>query len=320
MTITINTTQKTVTEYMDAAQLYTSNGMKPIIQRHCEFLRERPYGTLHGRLVPIILIATGGYIGFHTASKVAEKFNLKKEKPFLQGGGVVIGCSVGAYVYTFANEKSMFFKTWKFLKINSLTNNFIFEKHVNDEFLNQFTDCIHYTPLKVPVRLSTGHLIDLDTLKKIVPDKNGDVLCPHTREKLDLNYPKIDLEIHTLILKRCQYLLQKDLPQLDPKSDEYEATKLQLQVIESQLCVSHEMHLKGLDQLHSEGGITTSERNILKNQFFTHFGTDAIGKADPENGVDAHVMNFSLDWKKIITNHSKLIFKSTPATQFMEDV
>jgi hypothetical protein len=219
-----------------------------------------------------------------------------------------------------SKNKDLFFKAWKFLKISRITNDFVFKNHENDEFLNQFVDCIHYTPIKIPVRLSTGHLIDLDTLKKVQPDKNGDILCPHTREKLDLKNPNIDLELHTLILKRSQYLLQQDLNNLEPDSIEYTSAQLQLQVLEKQLCISHERHLKGLDQLHSEGKITAVELNRLKVQFYQHFEADPTGKADPENDVEAHVMNFNLNWKTIIQNHSKIIFKGTPPTQFMEDL
>ena len=214
----------------------------------------------------------------------------------------------------------MFFKTWKMLRLESITNSFVFSKHENDEFLNQFIDCIHYTTIKVPVRLATGHLMDLDTLKNLKPNSDGDYLCPHTRAKLDLNRPNIDLELHTLIMKRMQFLLQHDLAQLDPNSTDYHATKLQLDAVEGRLVAVHEQHIKGLEALQSEGRITVVECNRLRSQFFQRFGEDPVGKADPENGVDAHVMDFNLNWKKIISDHSKVIFKGTPSTQFMEDV
>ena len=213
-----------------------------------------------------------------------------------------------------------FFKTWKFLKLSSITNDFVFNNHEKDEFVKQFVDCIHYTPLKVPVRLVTGHLIDLDSLKSIRPNENGDILCPHTRKKLDLNNPRIDLELGALILKRFQYLLQQDLNKLDANSESYHSMQLQLKVIEAQLGVFHERHIKGLEQLQEEGKITSIEMNRLQNQFYNHFGTDPVENADPENGYDAHVMDFTLNWKKIISDHSKITFKGTPPTQFMEDV
>lgn len=306
--------------YIDLNQLYTSGNIKHIIMRQCEFLRARPYGTLHGRLLPVSLMLTGGFVGYCAATKAAEMIKTEKGKPVLQSTGMVIGCGAGVYIYTTLIEKDLFFKTWKFLRLSSITNDFIFKNHEKDDFLNQFVDCLHYTPLKVPVRLATGHLIDLDSLKSIRPDKNGDILCPHTREKLDLNHPRIDLELGTLILKRCQYLLQQDLNKLDANSESYQATQLQLKVVEAQLEVLHEKHIKGLEQLQSEGKITNVEFNLLQFQFYSFFGVVPAGHADPERGIDTHIMDFNLNWKKIISDHSKMIFKGTPPTQFLEDV
>ncbi len=308
-----------LTTYKNLTEFYTSDAFKPILERHYEYLRERPYGGLHGRLLPISLVVAGGFVGFAATTKAADAFKIEKGKPILQSGGVILGCSAGVYIYINLNERDAFFKTWKFLKLSTITNDFISKNHEKDEFLNQFNDCINYTPIKIPVRLSTGHLIDLDTLLNIRPDKDGNVVCPHTREILDLDHPNIDLELNALILKRYQHLLQQDLGKLEENSSDYILTKLQLEVVENQLKVSYEKHLKGLDHLHSEGKLTFAELNGLRVQFYNYFGADPIGNEDKENGISTHVMNFNLNWKQIISAHGKLIFKGTPATQFYED-
>jgi hypothetical protein len=320
MTQKISPNQCDPANYIELTQFYTSHTLKYIVKRHCEYLRERPYGTLSGRLIPIACVATGGILGFCAATYAAEKLKAEKATPILQSTGFVAGCAVGAYIYTTVNEMNLFYKTWKFLIIRSITNAIVFKNHEKDEFLNQFLDCIHYTPIKVPVRLSSGHLIDLDTLKNIRPNSNGDIVCPHTRKNLDLNNPNIDLELYTLILKRVQFLLQKDLSNLDTSSDLYNATKLQLKNVEEQLNVSHRKHLKGLEQLHSDKEITDLQLNRLRIQFYNLFGGDPVGNADPENESEAHVMDFSLDWKKILIQNNKVIFRGTPPTQFVDDI
>lgn len=305
--------------YKQLTELYTSDALKPILKRHYEYLRERPYGGLHGRLLPISLVVAGGFLGFTAATKAGDTLKIEKGKPILQGGGVVLGCSAGAYVYINVKERDIFFKTWKFVKLSAITNDFILKNHEKDEFLNQFNDCINYTPLKIPVRLSTGHLMDFDTLSNLKPDQDGNVLCPHTREKLDLDHPNIDLELLTLIFKRYQYLLQQDLDKFEENSNDYVLAKSQLEDVENQLKVTYEKHLKGLENLHAEGKLTFAELNSLRAQFYMNFGANPNGKEDEEHGTPAHVMNFNLNWKKIISTHSKLIFKGTPATQFHED-
>jgi hypothetical protein len=95
---------------------------------------------------------------------------------------------------------------------------------------------------------------------------------------------------------------------------------MQLDIIESKLSVNYTTHLQGLDNLHSKGKITSVELNHLRFQFYNYFGTEPIGTGNSENGMVSHVMDFNLDWKKIISDHSKIIFKGTPATQFFEEV
>ncbi len=306
--------------YIDLNELYTSKGLKFIVRRQCQYLQENPYGGLSDRIVPIMLITAGGFLGYQAATKAADQFNIEKGRPVLQGAGVVIGCGAGVYLYTQIKERSVFFKAWKDLKLQEATNACIFEKFKDDSFLNQFIDCIHYTILKVPVRLVTGHLIDLDTFYSIQPNGNGDIVCPHTRQKLDLSNPNIDFEMQSLILKRTQYLLKEEISNLDEKSPECKAAKMQLEEVENRLNKTYTKHLQGLDQLLREGKITQPECNRLRFQFYTYFGIEPSGKADLENGVEPHEMNFGLEWKKIITEHSKLIFKGTPPTQFMEEV
>lgn len=307
--------------YIDLNQLYTSYGFKHIIRRHCEYVRENPYGNLIGRALPLTLITAGGIAGFAAGTHAANILKVEKEKKIvLQGGGTILGGIAGGFVYLGVTESELFFKTWKFLKITHTTLEFVFKNHEKDEFLNQFLDCVHYTPLVVPVRLSTGHLIDLDTIKNIKPNENGEILCPHTRETLDLKNLKIDLELYTIILKRFQYLLQQDLTNFHPDSDDYKATELQLDVIEKNISSIYEKHLKGLEQLRLVGKITLIEYTNLVAQFVNHFGINPTGKGDLENEIEPHTMDFSLNWKDIIKKHSKIVFKGTPETQFIEDI
>lgn len=320
MTYSINHNQHDFSTYTELYQPYSSDIWKDIIKLHCAYLRERPYGTLNGRLIPIVYIAGGSFLGYLAATKIAERLQIEKGRPLLQASGAVAGGTFGVYHYITCNEKDIFFKTWKFLKLSSIFNEFIFKNIENDTFLNKFLDCIHYTPLRVSVRLATGHLVDLDTLRNIKPDENGDTLCPHTRDKLNLNNPNIDLELQLLIFKRVQYLIQQDMVNVDQSSEKYNLLKLQLDFIEKQICFCHEKYLKGLEILHSDGRITRDELNRLRAQFYQYFGFYAIGNADEENEVVPHVMNFDLDWKKIIINHSKVVFKGTPPTQFIENI
>ena len=199
-----------------------------------------------------------------------------------------------------------------------MTNDFVFETYKDDPFLNQLVDCISYNPLKVPVRLPTGYLIDLDNVKELPRDDDEDIICPHTRGKLDLNNLNVDLELHTLILKRVQYLLQNDLEKADPETPLHSTLEMQLKVIEKQLEVSFYKHLNGLEHLHKIGILTTLELNTLRAQFYNHFGVEPLGKKDAEKNTKAHTMNFGLNWKEIITEHSKLIFKGAMPTQFID--
>lgn len=304
--------------HIDLRQLYTSDGLKFIVARQIEFFRERPYGTLNGRLIPLMLITAGGIIGFHAATKAAEMLKIKRGVTVLQGGGTVMGCAAGAYAYASLNEKNIFFQTWKFLKISSQTNDFVFEKYKDDLFLNQFVDCISYNPLKVPVRLPTGYLIDLDNVKELPRDADEDTICPHTRGKLDINNLNVDLELHTLILKRVQYLLQSDLDKAAPETEAHSMLEMQLKVIEKQLEVSFYKHLNGLKHLHKIDRLTSVESNRLHLQFFSHFGVEPLGKKNAEKNIEAHTMDFDLNWKEIITEHSKIIFKGSMPTQFVE--
>ena len=95
--------------YINLNQLYSSDSIKHIIKRQCEFLRKRPYGTLYGRLLPISLMLTGGFVGYCAAIKTAEMFKIKKGSAVLQGTGVVVGCGAGAYIYTTIIERDLFF-------------------------------------------------------------------------------------------------------------------------------------------------------------------------------------------------------------------
>ncbi len=307
-----------INPHIDLKQLYTSDGLKFIVARQIEFFRERPYGTLNGRLIPLMLITAGGIIGFQAATKAAEMLKIKRGVIVLQGGGTVMGCAAGAYAYASLNEKNIFFQTWKFLKISSQTNDFVFEKYKDDLFLNKFVDCISYNPLKVPVRLPTGYLIDLDNVKELPRDENEDTICPHTRGKLDINNLNVDLELHTLILKRIQYLLQTDIDKTAPETEAHSMLEMQLKVIEKQLEVSFYKHLNGLEHLHKIDRLTTVELNTLRSQFYNLFGVEPLGKKNAEKNIEAHTMNFNLNWKEIITEHSKVIFKGSMPTQFSE--
>jgi hypothetical protein len=64
--------------YIDLNEFYTSKGFKCIIKRQCQYLRENPYGGLSDRMVPIMLITAGGFIGYQAATRAAEQFNIEK--------------------------------------------------------------------------------------------------------------------------------------------------------------------------------------------------------------------------------------------------
>lgn len=306
--------------YVNLHNLYYSCGIKQVVSRHCEYLREHPYGTFNGAIAPISLVVTGGALGFMTGSMASEKVDSKPGKVILQSIGVVAGGISGALLYVKIKENNLFFKTWKFLKMEAITNEMVAKRFENDEFLNKFLDCIHYSSLSVPVRLPTGHLVDLNTLKQLRQVQDGIVTCPHTRQRLDTKNPNIDLELYVLIKKRHQFLLKQELAALDPSSMESQSISSQLDVIEKQLCLSHQKHLKGLYNLHSSGKISDVEMNRLVAKFYENFGVDPIGNPDEENDIKVHIMDFDKDWKRILTNNSKIIFRGNPETQFVDNV
>lgn len=73
-----------------------------------------------------------------------------------------------------------------------------------------------------------------------------------------------------------------------------------------------------MDVLFLERKISEAELTRLRYQFYSRFGVDPVGKADPEIGIEARVMDFNLDWKNILTQNSRLIFRGTPSTDFAE--
>lgn len=122
MTSQVNSALKPCT-YIDFNQVYTSYGFKQIIQRHCEYVRERPYGALNGRILPMALIAAGGVVGFAAGTQVAKTFEIeKKEKIALQGSCTILGGVAGASIYISIAETNLFFKTWKLLKLTVVLN------------------------------------------------------------------------------------------------------------------------------------------------------------------------------------------------------
>jgi hypothetical protein len=309
-----------IQEYLRISDIYSLKAFGYIVQRQCEYLTTNPYCRLSERMAPFAWMAAGGLVGFKVATQAANQFQLEKEKPVLQGAGTVIGGGVGVYLYTQLKEKDLFFQAWADLQLEQISEPHIAEKCKNDPFLTQFVGSIQETMIKVPVRLRSGHLIDLSTFKAMHPDRDGHFLCPYTREPLDLGNPTIDLELYALILKRTQYLLREEAAQLEPNSVEYRYGVRLAEVVDAKLASVYTKHLEGINQLQASQAITEQEARILQSQFYTYFGVDPTGKADPEHHVEAHEMDFSLDWKQIISDHSKILFKGTPPTQFMPSV
>ena len=306
--------------YVPIHGFYSSATLKNLIQRHCFYMRQSPYSNLKDRILPLVWMAAGGAAGFWVATKVANEMKLTNSRPAVQGGGTIMGCCVGAYAYACIKEGDLFFKTWKELRLNAITDLFLGARYQKDPFLHQFVDCISYEFLRVPVRLQSGYLIDLGSFKSLPLNNQGEIVCPHRCGTLSLSNPHIDCELHTLILKRFQFLLKEDIRMPNLEAAVEEGYRLQLSEIERALALSYRRHIQALEALAGESQITDEELDYLRAEFYQDFGRNPLGHASPALRVVPHVMDFTKDWKESLSRHSEIIFKNTPPTQFMDPV
>jgi hypothetical protein len=125
-----------VNNYHEISIFYTSNAIKDIIKRHCAYLYDRPYLTLNDLLLPITVIGIGGAVGFAGAVQVAKTCKIEKElRTTFLVAGTIAGGITGACIYAGIKENSIFFKTWKLLKLADPTLQFVFKNHEKEQHL-----------------------------------------------------------------------------------------------------------------------------------------------------------------------------------------